>query len=117
MNGNNFPPNINPQIFSLSAVIVGAALIDHFSIQEQSSIGNWFMLLAQYIITHASQQNLIESRLDRVNININSKQSKNGGSYYHNNKSNQNVREEVDYLLVVVQKIYDELEKIKKEQD
>lgn len=112
---NNFPPNINPQVYALSATIVGAAIVDDFSAPEQSSIGNWLMLVSQYIITHAAQQNLIESRLDNRNININSRQTKNGGSHYHNNKSNQYVREELDYLILAIHKIYEELNNIKKE--
>ena len=112
-NSNNFPPNINPQIYALSAVLVGACLVDDFSVSEQSSIGNWLMLVSQYIITHGAQQNLIESRIDKRNININSKQAKSGGSHYHNNKSNQNVRDEIEYLSLAIKKIYEELEKIK----
>ena len=114
-NTNNFPPNINPHLYAFLAVIVGAAIVDDFSVNEQSSIGNWLMLVSQYIITHASQQNLIEGRIDRKNININSNQFKNGGSHYHNNRSNQNSRDEVEYLMEAVKKIYEELEKIKKE--
>ena len=114
-NTNNFPPNINPQIYALSAVLVGACLVDDFSASEQSSIGNWLMLVSQYIITHGAQQNLIESRIDNKNININSRQFKKGGSHYHNNKSNQNVRDEIEYLTLAIKKIYDELEKIKNE--
>lgn len=114
-NANNFPPNINPQLFSFLAVIAGAVIVDDFSVNEQNSIGNWLMLVAQYIITNASQQSLIESRLDQKNININSKQFKSGGSHYHNGKSNQFVRNEIDYLILAVNKIYQELEKIKNE--
>ena len=113
-NCNNFPPNLNPHLYSILAVLVGAAIVDDFSVNEQSSIGNWLMLVSQYIITHAAQQNLIEGRLDRKNININSKQFKSGGSEYHDNTSNQNLRDEVEYLLEAVKKIYEELEKIKK---
>ena len=111
---NNFPPNINPQLYSLLAVAVGSAIVDDFSVSEQSSIGNWLMLVSQYIITHAAQQNLIESRIDNKNININSKEAKSGGSHYQNFKSNQNVREEIDYLILAVKRIYEELDNLKK---
>lgn len=99
MNSNNFPPNINPQIFSLSAVLVGAALINDFSAIEQNAIGNWLMLVSQYIITSSAQQNLIESRINNQN----------------NNRFNQNTCEDIDYLLLAVKRIFEELEKIKKE--
>lgn len=90
---NEFPPNMDPQLFSLSAVLIGASLANDFSVNEQYAIGNWLMLTSQYIITHASQQNLIEGRIQTP--------------YYNQN--------DIDYLLVAIQKIYDELEKIKKD--
>ena len=96
-NNNDFPPNINPQLSSFIAVIIGAALVDDFSAQEQNAIGNWLMLIAQYIITHASQQNLIESRLNKKNTN------------------NRQYQQDIDYLLEAVKRIYKELEKIKNE--
>lgn len=44
---NNFPPSIDPQLYSLLAVVVGAAVVDDFTTAEQSSIGNWLMLVSQ----------------------------------------------------------------------
>ncbi len=96
-NKNNFPPNIDPQLYALLAVSVGATLVDDFSPAEQNSVGNWLMLVSQYIITHDSQQNLIQNRM---NDNIN---------------YNQNTQQEIDYLVAAIQKIYEELEKIKNE--
>lgn len=94
-NQHNFPPNINPQLYNFTAFIVGATLVDDFTAPEQNSIGNWLMLVAQYIITHAAQQNLIESR----------------------NRYNQNVQtsNQIECLMAAIQKIYEELEKIKNE--
>jgi len=93
----DFPPNINPQLYNLTAVIVGAALVDDFSVAEQSAIGNWLMLVSQYIITHAAQQNLIEKR--SVN-NLN---------------NNNNVHYDINYLYLALEKICQELEKLKNE--
>lgn len=97
-NTNNFPPNINPHLYAILAVAVGAAIVDDFSVIEQSSIGNWLMLVSQYIITHAAQQNLIENR-----------------SKEYINSSNRNSKNEIEYLLEAVRKIYEELEKLKNE--
>ena len=96
-NQSQFPPNINPQLYSLAAVVVGAAIVDDFSAPEQNSIGNWLMLVSQYIITHAAQQNLIDNRLRQANMNYN------------------NLNNEIDYLINAVKKIQRELEKIKNE--
>lgn len=59
---HNFPPNIDPQVFTLSAAIIGYALIGDYNIYEQNAIGNWLFMLGQYMITHASQEQLIQSR-------------------------------------------------------
>lgn len=116
-NVENFPPNINPQVFSFLAVLVGSALIGDYDVNEQNSIGNWLILVGQFMLTNAAQQQLIEGRIEQNNININSKEHKSGGSYYANNsKSNQNQRLEVDFLLDAVTKLQQELNNIKKNQ-
>lgn len=112
-----FPPNIDPQIFSLYAVILGVICVDDYSTMELNSIGNWVILFGQYILTTAAQQQLIESRIDRRNININSRQAKNGGNVYgERGKSNQFYRDEVEYLLEMVERLRVELENYKKNQ-
>lgn len=114
-NGNEhqFPPNINPSVFSFLAVLVGAGCVGDYDVNEQNSIGNWLILVGQFILTNAAQQQLIEGRLEAVNMNINSKQHKAGGSYYTNGKSNQTQRMEVDFLLEAVAKLQKELQNIK----
>lgn len=112
-----FPPNINPQTFSLIGVAVAVVLIDDLNASEQNSVGNWLELVGQYMLTHAAQQQLIESRLENSNLNINSKKYKNGSggpfTDNENGKSNQTQRTEVDFLLEQVEKIQKELQNIK----
>ena len=52
MQGNihSFPPNIDPQVFALLAALVGSALSGDFDAYEQSSIGNWLMLVGEYML-------------------------------------------------------------------
>ena len=115
---NNFPPNLNPQVFSFIAVLIGSACVGDYSAAEQNSIGNWLILVGQFILTNAAQQQLIEGRLENSNININSKEHKMGGSYFTNNsKSNQNQRPEVEFLLEAINNIAAELEKLKNNQN
>ena len=95
MHNTNFPPSIDPHTFSIIAVAVGYACVGDYNANEQNSIGNWLILVGQYILTHAAQQQLIESRIENNNINSNSKKAKIGGSPYtdnENHKSNQNQR-------------------------
>lgn len=115
----NFPPNFDPGLFSLSAVAVGAVLVDDFNANEQNSIGNWIVMVGQYMLTYAAQQQLIESRIHKNNVNINSTSSKRGGSIYTDgrNKSNFDTRDEIDMLINAVNRISQELNELKKNQN
>ena len=59
---NQFPPNTNPEVFSISAIIVALLIEDDFTSDELNSIGNWLFLLGQFILTTAAQQQLINNR-------------------------------------------------------
>lgn len=113
----NFPPNTDPHLFSILAVTVGFACVGDYNANEQNSIGNWLILVGQYILTHAAQQQLIEARLENNNLNTNSKKHKNGtgGPFTDNEvgKSNQTQRDEVEFLLDAVEKIQRELNNLK----
>ena len=116
----NFPPNTDPHLFAMLAVTVGFASVGDYNANEQNSIGNWLILVGQYILTHAAQQQLIEARLENNNLNTNSKKHKNGtgGPFTDNElgKSNQTQRDEVEFLLDAVAKIEKELNNLKNQQ-
>lgn len=57
-----FPPNVNPEVFTLSAIIVGLLIEDDFTADELNSIGNWLILVGQITLTTAAQQQLINNR-------------------------------------------------------
>ncbi len=59
---HNFPPNTNPELFSITAIVVGIILEDDFTADELNSIGNWLMLVSQILVTTAAQQQLINNR-------------------------------------------------------
>ena len=115
----NFPPNTNHHLFAMLAVTVGFASVGDYNANEQNSIGNWLILVGQYILTHAAQQQLIEARLENNNLNTNSKKHKNGtgGPFTDNEqgKSNQTQRDEVEFLLDAVKKIEQELNNLKEQ--
>lgn len=113
-NHHQFPPNVNPQLYSWLACTIGSLCVGDYDANEQNSFGNWLILVGQFILTNAAQQQLIEARLENFNININSKEHKSGGSYYQgNSKSNQNQRDEVEFLLDAINKLQKELQNIK----
>lgn len=68
--------NINPKYSTTIGFILGIILTSNLTSYEQNTLGNWLMLIAQTIITNASSQNLIESRINGNIININSKEAK-----------------------------------------
>lgn len=111
----NFPPNFDPGLFTLSAVAVGAVLVDDFDANEQNSIGNWIIMVGQYILTNAAQQQLIESRIHKNNVNINSSIAKRGGSPFTDgkSKSNYDTNDEINMLIDAINKINNELNNIK----
>lgn len=113
MHNTNFPPNIDPHTFSIIAVSVGYACVGDYNSYEQNSIGNWLILVGQYILTHAAQQQLIETRLENNNININSKKykQKTGGPFTdnENGRSNQTHRNEIDLINETLRRMQEEL--------
>ena len=113
----NFPPNTDPHLYAVLAVTVGFACVGDYNANEQNSIGNWLILVGQYILTHAAQQQLIEARLENNNLNTNSQKHKNGtGVPFTDNeqgRSNQTQRYEVDFLIDAISKIEKELKNLK----
>ena len=61
-------PNVDPKLFSFSAVIVGYLLIDDMTANEQNALGNWLMLTAQVISTNAFYRQVLEER--EINNNM-----------------------------------------------
>ncbi len=51
----NITSNINPTVFSWSAIIVGTILCEELNVLEQNAIGNWIILLGDYLLTNAAQ--------------------------------------------------------------
>ena len=62
-------PNMEPKIFSLSAVTVGYLLIDDLTANEQNALGNWLMLVAQVLCTNAFYKQVLSERKIKNSIN------------------------------------------------
>lgn len=52
--------NLNPYEFSLIAPIIGSIIAKNLTIDQQNSLGNFFELLGQTILTIAAQKQTIE---------------------------------------------------------
>ena len=68
--------NINPTYSTSISFLLGLLLVSDLNTAEQNMLGNWIILLGQTILTNASAQNVIESRIQGVRYNINSKEIK-----------------------------------------
>lgn len=75
-----FPPNINPELFSISAMIVGLIIEDDFNASELNAIGNWLILVGQITLTTAAQQQLINMRYQN-NTGSNIRSDANNNAY------------------------------------
>lgn len=107
---HNFPPNINPELFSVLAVIAGFIAEADFNANELNSIGNWIILAGQFMLTTAAQQQLINARAQN---NVGSKIKSDVNNHAFKNPEKVNIRD-IENIMQVLQIMQDELEKIKK---
>ena len=117
----------NPLVSSLVCTIVGFLLIDDLTANEQNTVGNWLMLIAQILITNGTSQALIEQRLSGDVVNINA--SENKKEYFPLMYDIQSIREvlkktnpnhtknAIALLQKAVNEIQKDLEELKKETD
>ena len=110
----DFPPNLDPKLYNISAVLIGFALIDNFTAAEQNAIGNWFITIGQILENNSAWQQVIESRISGNTININSENFKKTGNPYMNNKSwvESPTDKEVNQLKRTIEIIQEQLNKI-----
>lgn len=105
-----FPPSINPQLFSIAAVAVGAVLVENYSANELNAIGNWLQLVGQYVETSAAQLALIQARATScINSNTSHKQS--------GKEESGETQEHIDLILEMIYHMKSEIEKLQKEND
>lgn len=111
----NFPPNLDPKIYNISAVIIGFALIDDFTAAEQNAIGNWFITIGQILENNSAWQQVIESRIMGNSININSKKYRETGNPYTDVKEwvKSPMSEELDKIKDAIMEIKKELDNLK----
>ena len=115
--------NINPSYSTSIAFILGLLLVSDLNTPEQNMLGNWVILLGQTILTNASAQNVIESRLQGNRININSKEVKSyyNPVYYNINKIKEiinkvypNTNNEIDIIKKCIDELNNKIEELKK---
>lgn len=106
-----FPPNINPELFTILGAITGFILEADFNANELNSIGNWIILVGQFMLTTAAQQQLINARYQN-NTGSNIKSDVNN----HNNKNPEySTKEELNKVINWLKKVENELANFTKE--
>lgn len=71
--------------YTIIACIIGFALIDDLTANEQNALGNFLYLVAQILETNSALQQNIEEKLKGITTNINSKNAKGGGTPFTDN--------------------------------
>ncbi len=101
-------PNVPPQVFTISAVAVGFILVDDATPNEQNALGNWLMLVAQYLCTSAAYGQLLQSNTqtpgsfsERRNVST--------------SNSNQSTEETLQMLNKMVNAMQKEIEELKRQ--
>lgn len=82
--------NISPETFLGSAIIIGYFLSKEVPINEQDAIGNWLMLVGQFVTTNVSYTSLLEEQVQEKKKDI-----------------------EIEAIKEVLEKMKNELDKIK----
>ena len=115
------PLYLNPKTYTLSALIIGYALLGDYTANEQNAIGNWLMTISQILECNSAIQQAIEEKYQGYTFNINSKQFKNGGSPYMNNPPIFDFPDpndqEIEDIKKVLQNMIKKLDEIKKKCD
>lgn len=62
--------NISPETFLGSAIIIGYFLSKEVPINEQDAIGNWLMLVGQFVTTNVSYTSLLEEQVQEKKKDI-----------------------------------------------
>ena len=106
-----FPPNINPELFTIIGCIVGLIVEDDFNANELNSIGNWLILVGQVLLTTAAQQQLINARYSN-NEGSNIKSDANNHYAKNQEKANQS---DLNNLARTIEIMSQELNKLKEQ--
>lgn len=105
-----FPPNINPELYSFLGAIIGFVFEDDFNSNELNSLGNWIILVGQFMLTTAAQQQLINARYQN-NVGSKIKSDANNHSRVNHEKAN---KADLDLLFKYVKRLEKELNELKK---
>ncbi len=102
--------NITPKVYTLSAIILGYAMIGDYTANQQNAIGNWFMLIGQILCTNSAIQQIFQNYNPNYvqNPNDNNGGGPDLGNVNFTNPSN----EEIQQIREVLNNLLDKLDKM-----
>lgn len=83
---SRLPLGLNPRTYTIASLIIGYSLIGDLTANEQNAVGNWLITIGQILESNSAVQQVVEERIKGNTLNINSRQFKNGGSPFMDNK-------------------------------
>lgn len=105
-----FPPNINPELFSILGAVTGIIVEGDYTANELNSIGNWIILVGQFMLTTAAQQQLINGRYQ----NNNGSRIRSNASNHSTNNKQYSTQEQLRELANYLKKLEEKIEEITK---
>ncbi len=105
-----FPPNINPELFSILGAVTGIIVEGDYTANELNSIGNWIILVGQFMLTTAAQQQLINGRYQ----NNNGSRIRSNASNHSTNNKQYSTQEQLQELANYLKKLEEKIEEITK---
>lgn len=105
-----FPPNINPELFSILGAVTGIIVEGDYTANELNSIGNWIILVGQFMLTTAAQQQLINGRYQ----NNNGSRIRSGANNHSVNNKQYTTQEQLRELANYLKRLEEKIEEITK---
>lgn len=106
----DFPPNINPELFSILGAVAGLIIEGDYTANELNSIDNWIILVGQFMLTTAAQQQLINGRYQ----NNNGSRIKSGRNNHQDYNKQYSTKEQLTALANYLKKLEQKIEELNK---
>ncbi len=109
--------NIDSEVFTLSAIVIGYLLIDDSTPAEQNSLGNWFMMIGQVLCTNSAQQQVLNNNNNKSNGTNNSVVNGYPNNDFNNNDNKQissNTQQQINRINKVIRAMQQEIDNLSK---
>lgn len=103
---------LNPNTYTLAAIIIGFILIEELSVDDQNAVGNWLMTIGQILDGNASIAQAIQNKINaKENNNNQNNNSTSNDSLMKYIKEDKKTIEELKSMIKKIEERLDELSK------